>query len=100
MTSIVIPVVVNDVVLTGTTGYWEEGSLYAKGPGSFVALDKFTGEILRDDVLDAFFHAGIAVVKEYVMFGTGYGGLEPAHNGSFHVLKIGSAPPTNGNSTR
>ncbi|KAL5401744.1 hypothetical protein PMIN03_011253 [Paraphaeosphaeria minitans] len=96
MSSTVIPVVVNDVVLTGTSGRWEEGSLYAVGPGDFIALNKFTGEILRDDVLDAFFHAGIAVVKEYVMFGTGYGGLEAPQNGSFNVLKIGSTPPASG----
>lgn len=96
MTSTVIPVVVNDVVLTGTSGNWEEGSLFPIGPGSFIALNKFTGEILREDVLDAFFHAGIAAVKEYVLFGTGYGGLEPSQNGSFHVLKLGSALPTNG----
>ncbi|KAK7184823.1 hypothetical protein DPSP01_002205 [Paraphaeosphaeria sporulosa] len=96
MSSTVIPVVVNDVVLTGTSGRWEEGSLSAVGPGDFIALNKFTGEILRDDVLDAFFHAGIAVVQEYVMFGTGYGGLEAAQNGSFNVLKIGSARPASG----
>jgi outer membrane protein assembly factor BamB len=95
-TSLVIPVVVNDVVLTGTTGRWEESSLSPVGPGSFIALNKFTGEILRDDSLDAFFHAGIAVVNEYVMFGTGYGGLEAAQNGSFHVMKIGSTPPASG----
>ena len=99
MTSVVIPVVVNDVVLTGTTGSWEEGSLYAKGPGDFIALNKFTGEILRDDVLDSFFHAGIAVVEDYVMFGTGYGGLEAAQNGSFNVWKIGSTAPASGGET-
>ncbi|KAL1595918.1 hypothetical protein SLS60_009608 [Paraconiothyrium brasiliense] len=96
-TSLVIPVVVNDVILTGTTGDWVEGSPFAKGPGSFIALNKFTGEILKEDMLDAFFHAGIATVKEYVMFGTGYGGLEPAHNGSFNVLKIRSNTPASSN---
>lgn len=89
MSSAVIPVVVNDLVLTGTTGKWEEGGSSAIGPGDFLALNKFTGEIIRDDVLDAFFHAGIAVVKEYVMFCTGYGGLQAPQNGSFNVLKIG-----------
>ncbi|KAF2440883.1 hypothetical protein P171DRAFT_488469 [Karstenula rhodostoma CBS 690.94] len=96
MSSTVILVVVKDVVLTGTSGDWVEGSLYAKEPGDFIALNKFTGEIFRYDVLDAFFHAGIAVVKGYVMFGTGYGGLEPLQNGSFHVLNIGSTPPASG----
>lgn len=96
MTSTVIPVVVNDVILTGTSGEWVEGSLNAKGPGLFIALNKFTGEIIRENVLDAFFHAGIAVVKDYVMFGTGYGGLEAAHNGSFNVWKVGKTSVDDG----
>lgn len=87
-TSLIIPVVANDIVLTGTTGSWVENSLFAQGPGSLIALNKFTGEILREDILDSFFHAGIAVVNEHVLFGTGYGGIEPIQNGTFNVWKI------------
>ena len=69
------PSVVNDVVLVG-------------GPSSLIALDKGTGSILEEWApLDAYFQAGIAVVDDYVLFGTGYAG---AKNGSFHVWKLGA----------
>ncbi|KAJ4301325.1 hypothetical protein N0V90_003417 [Kalmusia sp. IMI 367209] len=94
--STVIPVVVNDVVLTGVTGNWSAESFFTEAPGSFIALNKNTGEIIRETILDDFFHAGIAVVKDYVLFGTGYGGLEPPHNGSMHVWKLTPASDESG----
>ncbi|KAF2115636.1 quinon protein alcohol dehydrogenase-like superfamily [Lophiotrema nucula] len=87
-TSIVSPVVVNDIVLTGVTGNWTDGQLIPTGPGSFLALNKFTGEILEEVPLDSYFHAGIATVHDYVMFGTGYGGLELPQKGSFNVWRL------------
>jgi outer membrane protein assembly factor BamB len=84
----VIPVVVNDVVLTGVTGNHTEGQLVPTGPGSFLAMSKSTGEILEEIPLDSYFHAGIATMHDYVMFGTGYGGFEVVPNGSFNVWQL------------
>ncbi|KAF2799759.1 Quino protein alcohol dehydrogenase-like protein [Melanomma pulvis-pyrius CBS 109.77] len=84
----VVPVVVNDVLLNGVTGDWTESSARPVGPGSFLAMNKLTGEILHETPLDSYFHAGIAVVHDYVMFGTGYGGIEPAAKGSFNVWRL------------
>jgi hypothetical protein len=88
MSSVVAPVVVNDVVLTGITGYWSENSFTTTGRGSFVALDKRTGEILREVPLDAPFRGNFATVHDYVMFGTGYGRSGARDNGMFHVWKL------------
>ncbi|ORY14743.1 quinon protein alcohol dehydrogenase-like superfamily, partial [Clohesyomyces aquaticus] len=85
ITSMVSPVVINDVILTGVTGNWSENQIFRSGLGSFVVTNKITGQILEEIPLDSYFHAGIATVHDYVMFGTGYGGLEPRQNGSFHV---------------
>ena len=86
-TSYVTPTIVNDVVLVGI------GSLYAPssqflappGPGSFLPLNKHTGAIIKETVLDAYFQGGIAAVHEYALFGTGYNGRQ---NGSFNVYKL------------
>jgi outer membrane protein assembly factor BamB len=84
----VIPVVVNDVVLTGVTGNHTEGELVPTGPGSFLTISKSTGEILEEIPLDSYFHVGIATLHDYVMFGTGYGGFEVVPNGSFNVWQL------------
>ncbi|KAG7004374.1 hypothetical protein G7Y79_00026g059580 [Physcia stellaris] len=85
-TSMVQPTVVNDIVLTGLGGpYTGE---FTPSPGSFIALDKYTGDILEERILDSFFQAGIAVVHDYVMFGTGY---QQTPNGSFNVWQLKSA---------
>lgn len=82
-TSMVQPTVVNDIVLTGLGGpYTGE---FTPTPGSFIALDKYTGDILEERILDSFFQAGIAVVHDYVMFGTGY---QQTPNGSFNVWQL------------
>ncbi|KAL8846930.1 MAG: hypothetical protein Q9221_008018 [Calogaya cf. arnoldii] len=81
-TTAVQPTVVNDVVLVGVGG-----PVPYSGPGTFLALDKYSGEILRETKLDAtYFQAGIAVIQDYVMFGTGYG--VGFNNGSFNVWRL------------
>ncbi|KAK4163953.1 Quino protein alcohol dehydrogenase-like protein [Cladorrhinum sp. PSN259] len=88
MSSFVTPAVVNDVVLSGVTGSFVPGSVFPKGPGAFTPIDKRTGKILEVRELDAYFHGVIAAVHEYVMFGTGYGGLETPQAGSFQVWRL------------
>ncbi|KAI4272781.1 MAG: hypothetical protein L6R38_006520 [Xanthoria sp. 2 TBL-2021] len=84
-TTAVQPTVANDVVLVGVGG----PAPYT-GPGSFLALNKYTGKIIRETRLGAeYFQAGIAVVQDYVMFGTGYGyGLLGKANGTFNVWRL------------
>ncbi len=91
-TSIIVPAVVNDVVLTGISGNFTEGGPLGAGvgPGSFLALDKKTGEILKEWHLDAYFHGVMSAVHDYVMFGTGYAGLEPSQAGMFQVWQLTS----------
>lgn len=84
--SYVQPTVVNDVVLVGDSGPGA-GLLSAGFAGSFIALDKYTGGILVDRVLDQYFQSGIAAVRDYVMFGTGYGTTQTP-NGSFNVWQL------------
>lgn len=84
-TSLVQPTVVNDLVLVGVSGPYS-GSSSQGGNGSFLSLDKHTGRILMETALDATFQGGIAVVKGYVMFGTGY---RDQASGSFHVWRLG-----------
>ncbi|KAL6706453.1 hypothetical protein ACN47E_005392 [Coniothyrium glycines] len=86
--TVVAPVVVNDVVLTGVSGNYSDGSFFAVGPGSFIALNKRTGEILLEKPLDAYFRGNIATVHEYVMFGTGYAGSKAPQKGTFNVWKL------------
>lgn len=93
----VAPVIVNDVILTGLTGNWSRESHFAVGPGSFLALDKRTGEILLEISLDAYFRGNIATVHGYVMFGTGYGGSSTPANGTFNVWKLETAGASLGN---
>ncbi|KAL8784028.1 MAG: hypothetical protein Q9213_004216 [Squamulea squamosa] len=86
-TTAVQPTVANDLVLVGVGSPYSGAS--SAGAGSFLALDKYTGKILRETKLDAFFQSGIAVVKDYVLFGTGYGyNATGAKNGSFNVWRL------------
>jgi outer membrane protein assembly factor BamB len=94
--TLIAPIVVNDLVLTGVTGNWSAGSNFVTGPGSFVALNKHTGEILLEVPLDALFYGNIVPVHKYVMFGTGYCGITPA-KGTFNVWKLGEAGASPGN---
>jgi hypothetical protein len=89
-TSFVEPSVANDVVLVGTTGAFNPASPLPLGPGSFVAINKWTGAIIKNLKLDGYFNGGVAAVRDYIMLGTGYGGADPAMAGSFQVWKLGS----------
>jgi hypothetical protein len=89
--TVIAPVVVNDIILTGVSGNWSDGVFFPIGPGSFVALNKRTGEILLEVPLDAYFRGSIATVHDYVFFGTGYGGFEAPTKGTFNVWKLKTA---------
>ncbi|CAO1600555.1 hypothetical protein XANCAGTX0491_004238 [Xanthoria calcicola] len=83
-TTAVQPTVANDIVLVGMGG-----PVPYSGPGSFIALNKYTGSIIRETRLGAeYFQAGIAVVQDYVMFGTGYGSAQGMANGTFNVWRL------------
>lgn len=78
------PTVANDIVLVGTGG----PGVYT-GPGSFIALNKYTGSIIRETRLGTeYFQSGIAVVQDYVMFGTGYASEQGMANGTFSVWRL------------
>ncbi|KAI4172814.1 MAG: hypothetical protein LQ346_008524 [Caloplaca aetnensis] len=85
-TTLVMPTVANDVVLTGTAGLGAEGYAGPLGDSSLVVLDKRTGAIIRETMVGRLFQGGIAVVREYVLFGTGYNSFP---NGTFNVWKLG-----------
>ena len=70
-TSQVMPSVVNDVVFVGTGGPYQ-GLLVPAPPGSLLALDKYTGEVIKETILDTYFQGGIAIAGKRVFFGTGY----------------------------
>lgn len=83
--SLVPPTVVNGVVMTGRGGpYGGPKGKLGVGPGNLIALDKHTGSILKNWPLAAYTQGGIAVVDDYVMFGTGYTTVA----GSFNVWKL------------
>lgn len=86
--SIVPPTVAGDVVFVGRTGNGSKPAhaQYFATDGGLVPINKKTGQILEDYPLQANFHGGIAVVKDHVLFGTGY---EPPYNGtgSFYVYR-------------
>ncbi|KAL8705143.1 MAG: hypothetical protein Q9201_001746 [Fulgogasparrea decipioides] len=83
-TTLVAPTVADDLVLTGSGGLSAD-VFGPRGLGSLIALNKRTGDIIRDSTLDQYFQGGIAVVDDYVMFGTGYNG---GANGTFNVWKL------------
>ena len=88
-----VPSVVNDVVFNGRSGVFPTkpgGS--PSGPGGLVAMDKKTGAILHDYPLDHIFYANIAIVDEYLMFGTGY--PVSTDNGAFHVWQLRESEKT------
>ena len=85
--SLVIPSIVNDVVMIGRSGSYAPSGASITGPGSLISLDKDTGLILGSWALDSYFHGSIAVVSDFVMFGTGY----ETEEGSFNVWKVDNA---------
>ncbi|KAL8861872.1 MAG: hypothetical protein Q9178_001741 [Gyalolechia marmorata] len=85
-TTQVPPTVANDVVLVGVGGPYL--APYT-GPGKFLSLNKKNGTIIKETTLDAYFQAGIAVVHDYVMFGTGYSSTFAGNaTGSFNVWRL------------
>ena len=83
--SLVPPSIVNDVLLIGRSGsYTLSGPVSQGQKGSLISLDKYTGSILKTWDLDSYFHGAVAVVGDFVMFGTGYAGLE----GTFNVWRV------------
>ena len=80
------PTIVNDVVMVGVTGIYKGGRV-SIGPGSLLSLNKYTGTIINETILDSFFQGGIAVVRNYVMFGTGYVSAV-SRNGTFNVWQL------------
>lgn len=89
--SMVPPSIVNDIVLTGRAGFYTPSGPVAGGQkGSLISLDRDTGSILKSWDLDSLFHGAVAVVDDFVMFGTGYASA----NGSFDVWRIDGANTT------
>jgi outer membrane protein assembly factor BamB len=83
------PTVVGDLVLVGRTGNDDNPANFENTNGSLIALNKKTGKVLLNLPLDANFHGGIAVVDNYIMFGTGYAPfMGYTGNGSFYVMKV------------
>ncbi|KAL8798707.1 MAG: hypothetical protein Q9182_006458, partial [Xanthomendoza sp. 2 TL-2023] len=79
------PTVVNDLVLVGVGGVYPSPPF--TGIGILLAINKYTGAILKQTTLDAFFQSGIAVVRDSILFGTGYG-ASGTGNGSFNVWRL------------
>jgi len=85
------PTVVGDLVLVGRTGNLDNPGNFENTNGGLIGLNKVTGQIVLDLTLDANFHGGIAVVDDYVMFGTGYAPfMGYTGNGSFYAMKVGA----------
>lgn len=82
--SLVPPSVVNDVVFVGVSGPFVN-LLRETGPGTLLPLNKHTGAIIKETTLDAYWQGGIAIVQDYIMFGTGY---QRSPNGTFNVWKV------------
>lgn len=59
--------------------------------GSLIAMDRTTGRVVLDYVLDTNIHSAVAVWHEYVLFGLGYDGFQPSATvpGSITVMKVG-----------
>ncbi|GAB1316420.1 hypothetical protein MFIFM68171_06630 [Madurella fahalii] len=87
------PTVAGDLVIYSKTGVITgDGSPndYYNSMGALVALNKRTGEVVHEMVLDTNFWGGVAVQGRYVMFGTGYRtGVTYLGNGSLWVMKVG-----------
>ena len=78
--------VVGDVVVNTVPAASSPDLSLNSTPGGLVLLDPVTGRILQTTVVDSPSHGGIAVQDQYLLFGSGYQGL----NGTGHlwVLKV------------
>lgn len=74
------PTAVGDVVLVGRV----KPMGLATGDGPLVVLHKESGEVLLEYPLRGTFRGGVAVQDRYILFGTGYRGLD----GFLYVLRV------------
>ncbi|KAK3401444.1 quinon protein alcohol dehydrogenase-like superfamily [Sordaria brevicollis] len=71
------------------TGVMDANGAYFYSQGALVFVEKRTGRIVKELVLDTNFNGGIAVQGRYVMFGTGYrNGQSYLGNGTLHVYRV------------
>lgn len=86
------PTVAGELVLFPRAGLMDgDGGAadYDNSHGALVALDKATGDVVMEMEVDVTLQGGIAVVGEYVLFGTGYrNGQAFVGHGSLYVLKV------------
>jgi outer membrane protein assembly factor BamB len=87
------PTVAGDLVLYPRAGVMDTDggpADYDNSRGALVALDKKTGAVVAEMEVETNFQGGIAVVGDYVLFGTGYrNGVYYLGDGSLHVWKVG-----------
>lgn len=77
------------LVLFPRTGVMDANGAYFYSQGALVFVEKRTGKIVKELVLDTNFNGGIAVQGRYVLFGTGYrNGQSYLGNGTLHVYKV------------
>lgn len=75
------PTTVGDIVLVGRV---KPLGPITSGDGPLVVLDKQNGKVLLEYPLKGTFRGGVAVHDRYILFGTGYKGLD----GFLYVLKV------------
>ena len=83
------PTIANGVVISGRTQLAAAGAGAAKG-GKLVLLNSDSGDVLNSMALDSPYHGGIAVLDEYLLFGTGYENPFSNSTGSLYVVKLSS----------
>ena len=77
------------LVLFPRTGVMDEKGAYFYSQGALVFVEKKTGRVVKELVLDTNFNGGIAVQGRYVMFGTGYrNGQNYLGNGTLYVYEV------------
>jgi outer membrane protein assembly factor BamB len=79
------PTAVGDIVLVGRV---TPNGPITSGDGPLVILDKENGDVLLEYPLKGTFRGGVAVQDRYILFGTGYKGLD----GFLYVLKVSPVP--------
>ncbi|KAM7193225.1 Quinonprotein alcohol dehydrogenase-like superfamily [Rhypophila sp. PSN 637] len=86
------PTVAGDLVLYPRAGIMSTDggpADYDNSRGALVVLEKKTGAVVMEMELETNFQGGIAVVGEYVLFGTGYrNGVYYLGDGSLRVMKV------------
>ncbi|KAK4208066.1 quinon protein alcohol dehydrogenase-like superfamily [Rhypophila decipiens] len=88
-----------DLLFVPRTGDLDGTGSFLASKGGLVVLDTKQGRRLLERELDVMFQGGIAVVGEYVLFGTGYRNgvvYDYRGTGSFHVWKVVTGRPRHG----